>query len=77
MTTIALGKTELDTIVAALRLFRHTTSDLADLPVEQCKEMTAMVAKQVTRSETGEPLLLLKPADIDDLIDRLKPLTEV
>ncbi|MGH9604286.1 MAG: hypothetical protein ACRD3N_01180 [Terracidiphilus sp.] len=77
MTTIPLGETELATIVAALRLFRHVTSDLADMPKEQGKEMTLMVARQVTRSETGEPLMLLGPAQIDDLIDRLKPVTEV
>ena len=77
MNTIALGKVELDTIIAALQLFHHTISDLADLPLEKRKEMTAMVALRVTRSESGEPLLLLKPADIDDLIDRLKPLAEV
>ena len=71
MTTIALDEIDLATILAALRLFRHTISDLADLPLEQRKEMTTMVAMQVTRSETGDPLALLEPAEIDDLIDRL------
>lgn len=77
MTTIPLGEVELATIVAALRLFRFTTSDLAELPREQSKEMASMVCEQVTTSETGEPLMLLAPAQIDALIDRLTPVTEV
>jgi hypothetical protein len=76
MTTIVLGKTELDTILAALRLFRHATSDLVDPPLEQRKEMATMIAMQLTRTETGEPLMLLAPAQVDDLIDRLKSVTE-
>jgi hypothetical protein len=76
MTTIALDEIELDTILAALRLFRHATSDLAEPPLEQRKEMATMIAMQLTTSETGEPLALLDPAQIDDLIDRLKPVTE-
>jgi hypothetical protein len=74
MAIVRLGKVELDTIVAALRLFRHSTSDLADLPREQQIEMATMVGRQLTISETGEPLMLLAPADVDDLIDRLKPI---
>ena len=75
MSTILLGKTELDTILAALRLFRSTT-DIEDLPREQGIELATMIAMQITTSETGEPLMLLAPTQIDDLIDRLKSVTE-
>ena len=71
MTTHTLDEIELDTIVAALRLFRHV-SPLAALPREQAEEMASMIGELITRSETGEPLALLDPAQIDDLIDRLK-----
>ncbi|MGA2251946.1 hypothetical protein [Terracidiphilus sp.] len=75
MNIIEFHKVELDTILAALRLFRSTT-DIENLPREQGKELATMIAMQITTSETGEPLMLLKPAQIDDLIDRLKSVTE-
>jgi hypothetical protein len=72
MPTITLDDCELTTVIAALRLFRITTSDLANLPREQGKEMASIYCPQITTSETGEPLMLLAPAEVDDLIDRLK-----
>ena len=75
MNIIEFHKVELDTILAALRLFRSTT-DIENLPREQGKELATMIAMQITTSETGEPLMLLKPAQIDDLLDRLKSVTE-
>lgn len=63
MTTIALDEIERETIIAALRLLRHT-SVLVDLPPELVKEMAPIIAETIRTS--------LNPAQIDDLIDRLK-----
>jgi hypothetical protein len=69
MRKITLDEIEFETVLNALRLFRHTTSDLADLPREEGKEMASMIAAELTTS--------LKPEQIDDLIDRLKRVPEV
>ncbi|HEY6489493.1 MAG TPA: hypothetical protein VIY99_10230 [Terracidiphilus sp.] len=71
MTAITLQKVELDTILAALRLFRSVTY-LGELPQERREEAATMIGMQVTRSETGERLELLGDEQIDTLIDRLK-----
>ena len=64
MTTFTVGESELETIIAALRLLRHT-SVLSDLTPELSKAITPMVV--------GDIMTSLKPAQIDDLIERLKP----
>ena len=71
MPTITLDEIEITTILAALRLFRLATSIPADTPREQAIEILTVTAMQLTTSETGEPLVLLDPAQIDDLLDRL------
>jgi hypothetical protein len=71
MTTITLDEIELETIVGALRLFR-SLSDLTDLPPEQRKERALIICAQVETSETGEPLITLKPEWIDELVERLR-----
>jgi hypothetical protein len=74
MTTFTLDDRELTTVLTALRAFRIALTgnpDALDLTREQAKDMGTMIADLMT-SETGEPLMLLAPAQIDDLVDRLR-----
>jgi hypothetical protein len=71
MSTHTLDDLELTTVIAALRLFR-SLSDLTDLPPEQRKERALIICAQIETSETGEPLITLKPEWIDDLVERLR-----
>jgi hypothetical protein len=63
MTTITLDEIELEAIIEGLRILGHT-SVLVDLPPELSKAMAPMIAAEIMNP--------LKPAQIDDLIDRLK-----
>lgn len=75
MTTITLNSRELATVLAALRTFRNAVTgqpDLSDLTPEQVTELGAVFGTHIMTSETGEPIATLEPAEIDDLVDRLK-----
>jgi hypothetical protein len=76
MTTITLDEIELATIRAALRIFRFVTieaSDLSDLAREQAFDLASTMSAQAMTSENGDLIEVLEPAQIDDLIERLKP----
>jgi len=77
MTTITLDDREFETVLVALRTFRMAMTghrDALDLTREQVISMGRMIGNDimVLTSETGEPLALLEPAEIDDLVDRLR-----
>jgi hypothetical protein len=77
MTTITLDDCEFETVIAALRLVRIAIighPDASDLTREQVIPMGRMIGNDimVLTSETGEPLELLEPVEIDDLVDRLR-----
>ena len=77
MTTITLDDCEFETVIAALRAFRMAITahpDALDLTREQVIAMGTMIGNDIMimTSETGEPLELLEPAEIDDLVDRLR-----
>lgn len=77
MTTITLDDRESETVIYVLRLVRGAITgqlDALDLTREQATRYGRMIGNDIMEltSETGEPLMLLEPAEIDDLVDRLR-----
>lgn len=77
MPTITLTDHEFETVIAVLRLVRGAITghlDSLNLTKGQGPSYGRMIGNDIMEltTETGEPLALLEPAEIDGLVDRLK-----